>query len=906
MRFRQAAAAICVFSVGLFFVLVINDASARFRDLGGKFAGGKSVRPSTPSGWAGSVERHTSLLLQEAAVDGWLANYTGGGRPVPLLAADSMPPPPNAVAVAARTLVAAGSTSSMLYVLGVGGAVPEGSVVTGIQLSLSRRAALSGLHDSRLGLVVAGVFQPASNKCPTDPACRWPAGSSRATATLGGAGDVWGLSRSVLSASSVNTHANGSNAAAGFGFAFATTNPLSKPVEALFDAATVTIFYERDPTRTTSGNPGNGGNHAAAAATTLAAATSAGLQATSAASKAGGFVPDHKPGYHLRPDIFWMSDVCGPFVWNGVYHVFYQNTPDRLLGEMCWGHAVSRDLLRWTLLPPIMCPSEWYDIDGVFDGSTFITDSGPMILYCGVYASTDDSPVAPKSMNLAYPANLSDPYLTHWIKAPYNPIVPLPPPELITILDPGEVWRDPDGSWHFTAAAGVLGNATRGTPNLLAVAHFASANLTDPAAWHFRNLFATSAAAKPGWFICAEYFDLDGTGVTSYAPFYQLGTYTPANGSWVSDPSPGALGVYDLGSVICMKSFDDSLAGRRVAIGWIPEADSLDDFSGRGWAGAMTVPRTVTLVGGNLLSAPIPELVQLRRQLNSFGPITLPSGSVYRLPGVSGDQLEMQFSLRNWRLGGSCGVRVRVSTNSHEFTSVFFQGGRRLLWGVDRTFSSESDRVVQAANATYGFKTTQPNSVVGATDPLSVRLLLDHSVLEVYVNDGAYRSALRIYPSRPDSVYIDLYATGASPVFENISVWQMADTWQQDAPSERAVRPSAAGSSSADPAAPPNRAISQRRRMVDAAVQAAAESDATRTAHADQLASGTARPSTARSFAMAAAMSAAAALVALSAWRWRLASSASSSGQRQAACEECRPVPSPAELAQRRASTTSD
>ena len=69
------------------------------------------------------------------------------------------------------------------------------------------------------------------------------------------------------------------------------------------------------------------------------------------------------------------------------YHLFYQSLPDSADWSfgMAWGHAVSRDLVRWTHQPPALQPSPGSrDADGCFTGSALAVEGqGPVILYTG-------------------------------------------------------------------------------------------------------------------------------------------------------------------------------------------------------------------------------------------------------------------------------------------------------------------------------------------------------------------------------------------------------------------------------------------------------------------------------------------------------------------------------------------
>jgi beta-fructofuranosidase len=55
-------------------------------------------------------------------------------------------------------------------------------------------------------------------------------------------------------------------------------------------------------------------------------------------------------------------------------------------------------------------------------------------------------------------------------------------------------------------------------------------------------------------------------------------------------------------------------------------------------------------------------------------------------------------------------------------------------------------------------------------------VFVDHSVIEVFAN-GHTCLASRVYPTRPDSLGVELFATGASARLAALDVWQMAAIW---------------------------------------------------------------------------------------------------------------------------------
>lgn len=126
----------------------------------------------------------------------------------------------------------------------------------------------------------------------------------------------------------------------------------------------------------------------------------------------------YKTQYHGGPYQHWMNEPHAPVYYNGMYHLFYQsNMIGTYWRNIAWGHMVSEDMVSWKPLKEAITPTEHSVVpDGVWSGGATLDANGVPLLFftAGNDSFAKDGLVSNQNVGVAYPADLSDPYLTEW------------------------------------------------------------------------------------------------------------------------------------------------------------------------------------------------------------------------------------------------------------------------------------------------------------------------------------------------------------------------------------------------------------------------------------------------------------------------------------------------------------
>lgn len=322
------------------------------------------------------------------------------------------------------------------------------------------------------------------------------------------------------------------------------------------------------------------------------------------------YTREYRPVYHFSAPKGWLNDPNGLIYFEGYYHLYYQYYPEGSFhGPMHWGHARSRDLIRWEDLPPVLYPDE---LGEIFSGSMVYdrdntsgfgkNGKGPLVAVFTHHLERDGRVV--QSQSLAYSLDGGNTFE----KYAQNPVLNL---ELRDFRDPKVFYWEPGGCWIMVLSAGTEARI------------YASADLKS---WTYQSSFG--GVRHPGeiW-ECPDLFPMkacDGRElwvflVSSIVPeeghscvLYFVGSFDGK--SFAPLPASGGGRLLDLGLDCYAPVTFGNVPDRTILLGWQNRWAYAERVPENGYRGSMTFPRELALAGADreyrLLQYPAGELLR--------------------------------------------------------------------------------------------------------------------------------------------------------------------------------------------------------------------------------------------------------------------------------------------------------
>lgn len=428
--------------------------------------------------------------------------------------------------------------------------------------------------------------------------------------------------------------------------------------------------------------------------------------------------------YHIRPQSGLLNDPNGFSYFNGCYHVFYQAFPfGPVHGMKSWFHLESPDLVHWDnrglAIEPGPDPDS-YDNAGAYSGSAMAIGNQLFLMYTGNHR-TDD-----------------------WVRIPYQCGAWMDADGRVTKWDHylfknptqfSEHFRDPqilkhDGLYYCLLGAQKADDKT-GHLDL-----WKSADLKE---WEEVGI-VDFGVANAGYMIeCPNLVFVDGKAVLVFCPqgldkqvaaydniypnMYVVGDDFDFVHAKLVNPSPmkNLDDGFDVYASQCFNAPD----GTAYAISWVGLPDSTYPTDTENWANCLSQVKELHLVNGHLLQQPVKAMTSLRR---SAGEAQVANQTT--IVPASNNQYELAVKIAANQQGS---LQLAAGEGYHLDLNFDTAAGQLT---IDRGPSGAS------VNADYG---TTRQTMLPAGHELFLRVFVDHSLCEIFVNDGAHVFTLRFF-----------------------------------------------------------------------------------------------------------------------------------------------------------------
>lgn len=450
--------------------------------------------------------------------------------------------------------------------------------------------------------------------------------------------------------------------------------------------------------------------------------------------------------YHLTPLKGWMGIPGGLCRYRNYFHLFYQFDPFSEEGEngekLYWGHAVSRDLIRWTHLPVCFGPQEAILkggslTGGVLGGHAYIDEERKLRLFFTRHISEKRNP---KEM-LDYQVMAES-----WDGLSF---------ERETILLSGQETGENKKLRHpkvFSEKGGyrmLLGTQAEGRP---AAALYKSSNLNH---WKYEGIVFEEELGTDVSLEALEVFRLDGKSVMTADCIGYEDEYGRKNGTCfhIGEWHEGKFhaeksGRFDFGDAFCGMQAIKTKDGR-VAVGLLRDGRHENAKAETGVCGSLSLPRLLRIKEGRLYQNPLPQ--------------------IYRMLGerlYEGRKKEVELANIP---GNAYHVKMKLGKAADFRMTLFRWKGRKL-------YLEQKDGQTRFRTTGMGNKNTLlPADLNGAEE---IEVFVDRYVCEVYLNRGE-AAGTKLFLQQSGAGYFEMHLQ-EDAVLESLAVEKMESIWKEN------------------------------------------------------------------------------------------------------------------------------
>ena len=473
-----------------------------------------------------------------------------------------------------------------------------------------------------------------------------------------------------------------------------------------------------------------------------------------------------------------MNDPNGLIYHEGVYHLYYQFNPfGSKWGNMCWGHATTRDFIHWDHQPPALRRDT---LGHIFSGSTILDSEGiagfgqgAILAYYTAHQMREGKQW--QAQCLAYSTDGGYTYT----KYKGNPIL-TPSDGVVDFRDPKVFWYAPTKQWYMIVSADRE------------MRFFCSQDLKS---WEYVSAFGEGYGARPNQFECPDFFELpmEGTNEKKWVMLVNINPGCPFGGSateyfvgsfdgqlFTPDTDAEIARWLDFGKDHYAFVTFHNVEGRTLGLPWVSNWQYANVTPFRQSRGMNGLPRELFLFsqhGRSYVGArPAREVTTLRKSTQILSLPPRLTDSVMLSSAFQGyeDSFELELTLAPAR--GVQRVGIVLSNASGDRLPIYLDLNKRRVV-MDRTESGLTDfgqlstpheresmdwRTGEGINYKNDFAlATWAPLELCAGPTYKLRLFFDRSVAELFVDEGRIAMTNLVFPRRSYTA-LSVFSEGAT------------------------------------------------------------------------------------------------------------------------------------------------
>lgn len=428
-----------------------------------------------------------------------------------------------------------------------------------------------------------------------------------------------------------------------------------------------------------------------------------------------------RPVFHFSNPVGWMNDPNGFSEYQGEHHLFYQYYPyDIHWGPMHWGHAKSKDFVRWEYLEAALAPDKEYDKQGVFSGTALEAGEKQVLIYTGVEEKKAENGEKCVLQNQCIAVGDG----TDYEKSACNPVITgdlLPKGGSRTDFRDPKIWKE-DGRYFVVAV-------NRGADGSGQAVLFYSDDLEK---WYFGSILDRSDNKVGEMWECPDFFALGDAYVLVvsligvYAEgleFHNGNNVVFLTGKYEKETmhfTRTGIQNMDYGLDFYAAQTMQTNDGRRVMIAWMQSWDNPMYPEEALWSAMMTFPRELTVKEGRICQTPVRELENYWKREVSYQDVCVEAP--VELEGIRGRVIDLTITIKgsDYRK-----FKMKAASDGRLYSEIIYDREEGVLT-FDRTHSGYRKDTISTRSIEAECK----------EEKLKLRILMDKYSMEIFVNDG--------------------------------------------------------------------------------------------------------------------------------------------------------------------------